>query len=273
MALANGGFIFPAGGGRLEAMRVVISIAVFLTLGPVVIIARAETALDAIKQLPKDQAARIARIEARDGTPAPDRWYIITQDPKADNGVHEFVVSDGAIVASRSVSQFAESLTPEDMLGDEPVKIDSDKAAKVAQDYAEANGNAVTSMNYELKKDGTDGAPVWTISCMDDKGTKVGSVVVAAEKGDVVSHDGFALEPVAEATQADTPAKEEEPDHDVKPKAEEADEAPRETTKRTDTADETREAPVTSTPPAKKPSAITKTLQNVGNTLKKLDPF
>ena len=48
--------------------------------------AYAETAFDAIKELPKDQAARIARIEGRDGTPDPDRWYILTQDPKADNG-------------------------------------------------------------------------------------------------------------------------------------------------------------------------------------------
>jgi hypothetical protein len=125
-------------------MRSAISIAVILTLLPA---AYAETALDAIKQLPADQAARIARIEGRGGAPDPDRWYILTQDPAADNGVHEFVVSNGEVVASRAISQFADSLKPEDILGDVPLTIDSDKAAKLAHDYAEANGAVVASIN------------------------------------------------------------------------------------------------------------------------------
>jgi hypothetical protein len=250
-------------------MRAVFFIGVILALPPR---AHAETALDAVKQLPKDAAARIARIEAREGTPEPDRWYILTQDPAADNGVHEFVVSNGEIVASRSISQFAESLKPEDILGDAALNIDSDKAAKMARDYAEANGAVVASMNYELKKDGTDAAPAWTVSCMDEKGNKVGTVVVTAGKGNVVSHDGFTLEPEPEATPGSTPRKKEEPRFDTYAKPEvaaAAAAAPGGSLDDENTPGHHHHKHL----PAKTPSPLQKTLQNVGRTLQKFNPF
>jgi len=193
---------------QIAEMRAVICIATVLSL---VRTGFAETALDAIKELPKDEAGRIAKIEARGGTPEPDRWYILTQDPSAESGVHEFVVSNGEIVASRGVSQFADNLKTTDVLGEQPLKVDSDKAANVARAYAEANGAVVTSMNYELKKDGPDAAPAWTVSCLDDKGNRVGTVVVTAGKGNVVSHEGFALEPEPEAEAGASPNRKSEP--------------------------------------------------------------
>ncbi len=229
--------------------------------------AHGESALDAIKLLPKDQAARIARIEGRDGSPDPDRWYILTQDPVADNGLHEFVVSNGAIVASRALSQFAESLKPEDILGAAPLKIDSDQAAKLAHDYAKTNGSAVTTLNYELKKDAPDAAPEWTVTCLDDQGKKVGEVVLTAAKGDVVSHTGFSMEPEAEATPEETPRKKVHFETYAKPEVAVAavGSAP---------PDEGVSHGGSRPQPAKKPvSGIGKTLDNVGRTLHKYLPF
>jgi hypothetical protein len=256
-------------------MRGFLSIAVISILLPA---AYGESALDAIKELPKDQAARIARIEARDGTPTPDRWYILTQDPASDNGVHEFVVSNGEIVASRSISQFAESLKPDDILGSQPLKIDSDKAANLAHAYAEANGAVVTSMNFELKKDGPGAAPAWTVSCLDDKGAKVGSIVITAGKGNIVSHDGFTLEPEPEATPGSTPRKKPQPRFETYSKPEVApvvaavDASPGPDT--ADTADDGKPGHIHHKHPAKKPeNPIAKTFLNVGHTLEKLNPF
>jgi len=274
-------------------MRGIISIATILALLPG---AYAETALDAIKELPKEQAARVARIEARGGTPDPDRWYILTQDPAAENGVHEFVVSNGEIVASRAVSQFAESLKEDDILGAAPLKVDSDKVAQLAHDYAEANGAVVTSMNYELKKDGADAAPAWTVSCLDDKGNKVGTVVVTAGKGNVVSHEGFTIEPEPEAAPGAAPRKkpEDEPRFDTYAKPEvtkpeepsevEKPEEPREAAPRSSPApddevttdDDDDVKPVhhhRHHAPEKPESGLTKTFKNVGRTLSKYMPF
>src|SRR5438552_1314675 len=97
------------------------------------------TALDALKLIPKKDAKKIARIEARDGALAPERWYLIVHDPADANGVHEFVVAGKEIAASRAISQFVESVKPDDVMRLEAIRIDSDRAAKLAKQYAAAN--------------------------------------------------------------------------------------------------------------------------------------
>ena len=155
----------------------------------------ANSALAALKLLPRGEAKRLARIEARDGTPVPERWYFIVHDPKSETGVHEYVVAGGEIVASRDVSQFAENLRVEDVVGGDALKVNSDRAAKLAQQYALANDVNVTAMQYELKKDGAAAAPLWRVTCLGEDGKELGRLVISAGKGTVVSHEGFAAEP------------------------------------------------------------------------------
>src|SRR5581483_4193738 len=63
----GGTLFFKRSEADLEPMRRVIFMIAIWTLGAA---ARAETALEALRELPRDQVARIARIVARDGTPA-----------------------------------------------------------------------------------------------------------------------------------------------------------------------------------------------------------
>jgi len=160
--------------------------------------------LNAIKRLPRGEAKKIARIEARDGTPAPERWHILVHDPKDENGLHEYVVAGGEVVASRNLSQFAESLKPTDVIGASGLKVDSDKVADLAQQYAQANNVAITSINYALSKEGADAAPLWNVTCLDEAGKEIGHLVVSAGKGNVVSHEGFTAEPGAGGDKLET---------------------------------------------------------------------
>lgn len=160
--------------------------------------------LNAIKQLPRGEAKKIARIEARDGTPYPERWHILVNDPKDENGIHEYVVAGGEVVASRNVSQFAESLKPTDVFGNSGLKVDSDKLAALAQQFAEANNVLIASLNYVLKKEGAEATPLWNLTCLDEGGKEIGHIVVSAGKGNVISHDGFTAEPGAAATITET---------------------------------------------------------------------
>lgn len=164
----------------------------------------AASALNAIKQLPKGEAKKIARIEARDGTPFPERWHILVNDPKDENGVHEYVVSGGEVVASRNLSQFAESLKPTDVIGASSVRVDSDKLADLAQQYAEANKVTIATLNYTLNKEGADATPLWSVTCLDESGKEIGRIVVSAGKGNVISHDGFTAEPGNNAAAVET---------------------------------------------------------------------
>jgi hypothetical protein len=153
------------------------------------------TALQAIKLLPKGQAKYLARIEARDGKPAPERWYLLIHDSNEENGLHEYVVASGKVVASRAISQFADGLKSEDVIGSESVKVDSNRLSSLARRYAAANDTSIATMNYQLAREG--GVPTWKITCLDSVGQPIGSVVINAENGTLVSHLGFPIEPTA----------------------------------------------------------------------------
>lgn len=154
------------------------------------------TALQAVKLLPKDAWSRLAMVEAFEGAPVPERWHILVHDTREENGLHEYVIANGEIVASRAVSQFADDLKADDIIGNESVKFDSDRAANLAEAYADANKLAVATYNYELKKDGEGATPLWKVTCVDAKGDEVGKLTVSASKGTVVKREGFAVEPV-----------------------------------------------------------------------------
>jgi hypothetical protein len=169
----------------------------FSVLAAVAAAAENVSAIEAIKLLPKEQRKLVARIEARDGTLAPERWYVLVHDPTAENGLREFVVAGREIVANRTISQFAESVSAEQTLGD-AVKFDSNSVAKLAQQFAQANEATIATIDYELRKDGKDGVPLWRLSCMDAEGRQVGALTVTATKGAVISHQGFAHDPSKE---------------------------------------------------------------------------
>jgi hypothetical protein len=164
--------------------------------------AKTTSAFDAVKVLPKAEAKRLARIEARRGTPIPERWHLLVHDSEAESGLREYVIAAGEIIASRTVSQFADRIAPEDVIADAPLKIDSDEAAEIAQQYALANGLAVASMSYELKREGQGATPLWRVTCLNDEGAEVGALILTATRGTVISHPGFSIDPETFAAQS-----------------------------------------------------------------------
>ena len=155
------------------------------------------TALGAVRLLPKEAARRLARIEAREAVPAPERWYLLVHDPAAPQGMREFVVAGGKLVASRTLSQFADSMEAADVIGADAVKFDSDKVARIASFFAMANGGRLGSLTFELLRIPEQGGPVWRATVLDPQGDQLGVLVVTAAKGAIVSHDGFEKLPPA----------------------------------------------------------------------------
>lgn len=153
------------------------------------------SALQALRLLPKADAAKLARIEAREGVPAPERWYFLIHEPTAPSGLREFVIVGREIVAAREISQFASRVQTAEILGNQPLRVDSAEVARLALEYAKANGKEVYALNYELSKDGEKAVPIWKVSCLNQRGDSVGQLCITALLGSVVSHDGFLLEP------------------------------------------------------------------------------
>ena len=169
---------------------------ILLLLCSIAVAAHAETtALAALKLLPKDAAKRLARIEARDGRPQPERWYLLVHDAAAPTGIREIVVTGGKMVANRTLSQFVDSLHPADIVGAASIKVDSDTLVRLVASFVVANGARFGSLSYELGKDPVSGVPRWRVTILDPKGLQVGVLVIDAMKGTVLSHDGFEKEP------------------------------------------------------------------------------
>ena len=177
-------------------LRVVNLRPVLLFLFAIALSAHADnTALGALKLLPKDAAKRLARIEARDGRPQPERWHLLVHDAAAPTGMREFVATGGKLVANRTLSQFADSLHPAEVVGAASVKVDSDILVRIVASFVVANGARFGSLSYELGKDVPTGVPHWRVTILDPNGVKVGVLLLDATKGTVLSHEGFEKEP------------------------------------------------------------------------------
>jgi hypothetical protein len=173
-------------------MRTAALIIIIVALADV---ARGTTILEALKLLPKDDLGNLARIEAFDGSPVPERWHILVYEPESKTGVKEYVVAKGQLATSREISQFAETLSQADVIGEGPVQVDSDKLAGMAKDFAEANDLEVAKMSYHMGRQVPGAEPTWQVRCLDDGDKVVGTLVVNSQTGSVLSHEGFASAP------------------------------------------------------------------------------
>ena len=152
------------------------------------------TALGALALLPKDVAARVARVEGPDGHPFPDRWYVLVHEPAFPTGLREFVICEGKAVANRALSQFADRITAEEVIGSAGVKLNSPEAAGIAAQFALHNSQLIGSIRYELLK--MNGVVAWRLTCTGQNGSLLGTIVLNATTGTLLSHDGFAKSPV-----------------------------------------------------------------------------
>jgi len=153
------------------------------------------SALAASQALSKIQQRSMARLSARAGKPSPEAWTIVVYDAKAPKGVRELTVSSGTIIASKTKSDLALKLEKKDVIGPEGLRIDSDQVAELTAGYASANQLVPASFDYDLRKEGEDAAPLWTVTALDEAGNRLGTMVVAANSGAVISHEGFAQAP------------------------------------------------------------------------------
>lgn len=169
-------------------LRMLCLIAVLL---PQLATAQRQTAFRAYTAIPPEAAWRLVRVGACEGTPVPERWHFVVHDPQQPNGLRDYVVAGGRVVATNSVSQFASEAQARDILMPGAVRIDSDHVAAMAEQYAAANHMTVASMNYELRRDLLDPHPVWKVTCLDSQNRTLGWLVCDARTGEVVAHGNF----------------------------------------------------------------------------------
>ncbi len=151
--------------------------------------------LKAAKTIPKTMIKSFAGLSARGGAPVPEKWLVLVHDAKAASGVREFTVTGGVVVSTKEGSDYAPVVSPENRIDSARLRVDSDLASELVAAYAATNNSVPAAFDFDLRQSGEGASPLWTVAALDVSGARLGTVVIAADTGVVISHEGFANEP------------------------------------------------------------------------------
>ena len=147
------------------------------------------SALFALRAVPRQYQSGILRLSADHGNPSPPYWAIIARNPFRSGLPTSITITRGQVTSQRA------TLNPRALIsGDSPitisrVRIDSTDAWRIAQRFASDRGRRLDSVSYVLQQRGSHAAAVWSIWCYDSRGRSIGFLSVLATTGDILSTD------------------------------------------------------------------------------------
>ncbi len=187
-------------------------LALIFVLGALTADSMAATAYEALQVVKKAKGdgvlQQLVEVRGETGQPQPQSWTILMSDPAARGGIREFVVTGGEIASERTpVRGYSVGTGALPMLNFSRLNLDSDGAFRVANADATKARLGFHSVDYTLRTNDADGAPMWALHLFDYMGAPVGNLRVSAEDGKIVRAlqvDPDAREkPVVETTPAD----------------------------------------------------------------------
>ncbi|CAA9248902.1 MAG: hypothetical protein AVDCRST_MAG42-2434 [uncultured Chthoniobacterales bacterium] len=163
---------------------------VLIALASSAVAQQGESAYEALRvvgtQLDRGYLDDIVAVAGARGNPEPAMWRISIADRNAAGGVREIDVRNGRIVAQR---------TPMQGVVGAPIKtsmlnLDSSGAYSVAAHTAEKSHVVFTSASYTLRAN-QRGIPTWIVALQDERRQTVGTIHIAANKGNVTRVEGM----------------------------------------------------------------------------------
>ena len=163
---------------------------VSLVLASSALAQESDTAYEALRvvgtQLNRSYLDRVVSVSGAGGDPQPRTWKVAIADQAAAGGIREVDVSNGRITAQR---------TPTDGTVGSPIKtallnLDSSGAYSVAAYTAEKSHLIFSRASYTLRPNNR-GVPVWIVTLLDDSRQPVGTIHIAANKGNVTRVEGM----------------------------------------------------------------------------------
>jgi len=150
-----------------------------------------DTAYQALRALSaeRDQAVlkQVIEVKGRNGSPQPQVWTIVLDDPQARGGVREIEVARGRIVSEKTpVKAYSGVAAKMDF---QKLNLDSQGAFTVAEEEARRERISFDSVDYILRREDTANAPIWVLQLTDTTQRGVGTVTIAADTGTVLARD------------------------------------------------------------------------------------
>jgi hypothetical protein len=152
------------------------------------------TAYDALKvvgkQVSRVALGRVISVTGVDGDPQPTRWSILVVDRHSAEGVREFQVANGRVVADGPPSTAVVGSTNAATIPTAKLNLDSSGAFSVASYTANTAHVNFDRVSYTLRT-GERGQPVWMVTLQDNARRPLGTIAINANKGNVTRVQGM----------------------------------------------------------------------------------
>lgn len=152
------------------------------------------TAYEALKvvgtQFNRAALNRVISATGADGNPQPEKWTVLIADRNAPSGVRELQVADGQIISDRTPNRDIVGTTEGAIINTSRLNLDSNGAFTVANYTADKSHTNFYYASYTLRTNGR-GIPVWIVTLQDESRRPVGTIHIAANKGNVTRVEGM----------------------------------------------------------------------------------
>lgn len=138
----------------------------------------------------RDQALlnRVLEVKGLNGTPEPEKWTVILDDPLARGGVREIEVANGRIVSERTPVKAYSGTAEGVSMNFGKLNLDSEGAFAVAEDVARKAKIGFEGVDYVLQCEDANTAPTWVLQLLDAHQHSIGTVTIAADNGTVLGN-------------------------------------------------------------------------------------
>jgi hypothetical protein len=170
------------------------SLAVLLLFTASAIAEEENSAYEALRvvgtQLNRDFINHVISVSAVDGTPQPETWKILVDDPRARGGVREIEVRNGRIQSERTPIRSVAGSSEGATIDTKRLNLDSSGAYAVASHTADKANTRFATVSYTLRTD-ERGDPVWVLTLRNQSARPVGTIHIGANRGNVTRTEGM----------------------------------------------------------------------------------
>ena len=129
----------------------------------------------------------VIEVKGRNGASQPEKWIVVLDDPLARGGVREIEVARGRIVSERTPVKTYSGSSEGIAMNFSKLNLDSEGAFTVAEEYAKTSRVGFHAVDYVLRCDDSNAAPIWVLQLLDDQQRNLGTISIAADNGAVLS--------------------------------------------------------------------------------------
>ncbi len=151
------------------------------------------TAYEALRvvstELGRGALNHVVSITGVKGTPQPEKWKIILEDPNG-RGVREVEVADGKIDSGRRPGRSVAGSPEGATIDTSRLNLDSSGAYEVASHTANLSHANFATVDYTLRTD-ERGEPVWIVTLLSRSSRPVGTIHIGATGGSVKRTEGM----------------------------------------------------------------------------------